>query len=115
METSISPEMDAIGVVDKMTAPVKEEVKKERDESMQIADLKLHPGWIQIEEFIKADMENMDRAIPTLETVNAVGYHALVTRAVKEHLNEIISIVDANYDYQNERREGGSNGAEEDE
>lgn len=112
METSIGPEMEDINAVNEAAAPA--EKPKEDSSSEDLASLKEHPGWIEIEDYLNAAILQIETIDLDMRDVRGVGYQTIITGVVVEYLETIKSLVDENYDYQQERtREGDSEGEDE--
>lgn len=104
METSIDPLMEDLKKINKVVAP---EVS-ETDIGPAIASLKTHAGWKEIEEYINVTLDRLNEVDTDNQTIEGIGYEYMVVKAVSLHLNTILSIVNENYEYEKEQKEGDS-------
>ena len=80
---------------------------KEDTSGKELASLKNNKGWLEVEEYINARIDTLKAFDMDGMSVEAIGYkHALTDSLIKE-LQNIIDIIDANYEFEKQRKERG--------
>ena len=92
--------------IGKINADTLKETKPPKDRSGEdIASLKNHPGYVEIENYL------LDR-ITFLENINIdgmtpelIGYQYALHKGIADEIKNLLNIVNANYEFQEEKRD----------
>lgn len=104
-ETAIEPEFNMGAINEEASGEVRE--TKDTD-GQEIASLKNHKGWTQVEEYIDGRLlELKDFDIGDLG-VEAIGYRYALISGLRKELTTIKNIVDYNYEQEVERKAKGT-------
>lgn len=103
-ETAVPPEIDLRKINEDVSSDIK---VKEDNTGKEIASLKNHTGWIQVEEYINSRIKELEDFEIGALSVEEIGYRYAMIRGLRMELKTILNIVDSNYDYQKETKAKG--------
>lgn len=108
-ETAIAPEFN-LDAMNKAVAPKtldKEEIKEDTS-GEDLASLKHNKGYQELEQYIVGRLKEFGRIDIENSTPEMIGYNYALNEGKKVELENILTIVDSNYEFQKERKEGGT-------
>lgn len=106
-ETAIPPSFD-LAELNKEVAPEtldKKEIKEDTS-GKDLASLKENKGYQELEEYMVARLKELGTVDIENSTPEMIGYNYALSEGKKAEIANILNIVDTNYEFQKERKEG---------
>lgn len=102
-DMAIAPELDVNSINEEVSGKIKED-----NSGKELASLKMHSGWMQLEEYLNQRLlELRDFPLEGL-SVEEMGYKYAISRGIRQELEYILSIVDTNYELQAKKKARGT-------